>query len=400
MIPAFLGMVLFGVALYFAMVHFEPIRLASPGFLTPFGEIIGGGASNPYYRFLWFIGDWTEAPAYKSILSSIAFLAAGFTVHFICRKKPHVKMHPISAPTGVFPWVFLASLVGLVISVVLYGGTMSGGWVPTFLACCTLPAALVLKYGAGFDIALTGGVLTGVLQFPFSMVAQKIAGKLGIPALTGFTVISILLCGIVVTELFRLIPFTRPYCTGKKAPKFHPYNMTNVPQVDGSGEWFLRRALTDFTELPFFANEYVSVCMILGALISWVIHPGSTAYGTPFLLPAIIGAQFIATPLAIFLYYDKYKAGGFYPTFGANVGVAVISLLFTVEGLPSATSFATVATVAVLSAIVIPPVNAFGAGLGMKQDRYPAFMGAAPAMGLAIGFVALVVKGLMFSGVL
>ncbi|MEI0548601.1 hypothetical protein R1N68_28705, partial [Klebsiella sp. 72742] len=83
--------------------------------------------------------------------------------------------------------VFVSSLFGLLLSHLLWGWTLTAGiWQPTFVAFVSLPAAMVLLYGGGWQVAISGAVLGAVLVTPASLLmVNYICYPLGLPAVVG-----------------------------------------------------------------------------------------------------------------------------------------------------------------------------------------------------------------------
>lgn len=380
---------IFAIVQYFIMMKAEPIFLENPK-LFGFGTWITRAQVDPIYRVFWAIGDFTEGTVHKTLLGSVGLILFGFIAHWICRNKPNIKTYPISLGTGNFPWIVIAATVGLLVSSSLYSGYLSLGWMPTFLPGCTIPAALVIMYGGGWRVSLTGGILSGIVQFPLSFLAVNIASKIGMPSLVMITILGMSLGGIIIVEIFRLFPWVRNLVKGDEAPITTPYKEKVPVPAETSTSWIIKRTLADFTELFFFGNEIAAAGLIIGGILSWMLNPAHIAYGVPYLFPTILFAQLIGGSLSAFLYYDKWATFGFYPTFTVAVSAGVI-ILFLGASIPLAICCV------ILSVIITPNLAWVGMSLATRYaSRYPAMIGTVVGMGLGIAIVTLVLKFMLF----
>lgn len=374
------------IGLYYLMTYLEPTFLQNPH-LFDAGTWMTRAVDEPLYKFWWAVGDLTEGAVYKSVPASIGIVLFGFIAHWLNKAKPNLRIIPISYGTGNYPWIALAAGVGLLVSSLLYSSQLTLGWIPTFLPGCTIPAALVVMYGGGPRVALTGGILSGIIQYPLAYVGMVLSTKIGMPSLVLVTIIGMSLSGIIITEIFRLLPWTRGYVTGKTAPSVPGYGEKSVSiPVEPTAGWVIRRTLADPTEVFFFGSELAGAGLLLGGLLSWVLNPAHNCYGVPYLFGAIVCGQLMGESLAAVLYYKKWKEFAFYPTYSVAIAVGVELLFF-------GTSLPLILICVVLSAILCP----FLAGKAWyfcvtKLPRYPSMIGSVAGMGLGIAIVVCIVK--------
>lgn len=384
----------FAIALYYLMTYLELNFLKTPHLFDAV-TWMENAVTNPLYKFYWAIGDFTEGTVYKSLLASFGLLLFGFLAYGINRAKPENKIYAISYGTGNYPWIALAATVGLLVSSLLYSQNLAVGWIPTFLPGCTIPAALVVMYGGGLRVSLTGGILSGVIQYPLSYIAMVWATKIGMPSLVLVTIIGMSLGGIIITEIFRILPWTRGYAAGKIQPSVPGCKENKAPvPVEATAGWVIRRTLADPTEVFFFGSEVAGLGLLLGGLLSWGLNPGHNSYGVPFLFAAIVCGQLMGESLCAVLYYDKWKTLGFYPTYSVAISVGVELLFF-------GTSMPLILICVVLSSLIIP----FLAGKAWlfcvsKLPRYPAMIGSVSGMGVGIAVVVLLIKLIFSLGIL
>jgi hypothetical protein len=169
LLPEFLGVVAFAFVLYGVMLVLEG-SIESNTVLFSFETWLKEAPGNPLYRFLWFFGDVNEAEFYASLLGGIGILAFAYVAYRLDEAGSRWRGFPISYGTGLWPWILAATSIGLAISVVLFGGLLSGGWVPTFVPFVSVPAGVVFIYGGNWRNALTGGILGALVTFPIAYV--------------------------------------------------------------------------------------------------------------------------------------------------------------------------------------------------------------------------------------
>ena len=374
------------ILLYYVMLYLEPILLQSPHLFDAVTWTTKA-IDDPVYKLWWAIGDLTEGAVYKSVIASFGIVGFGFIAHFINKKRPQTKIMPVSYSTGNFPWIVLAACVGLLVSTILYSDQLTMGWIPTFLPGCTIPAALVVMYGGGARVALTGGVLSGIIQYPLAYAGMILSAKLGMPSLVFVSIIGMSVSGIIITEIFRLLPWTRGYVTGKRTPSVPGVDERCKPiGAEPTAGWVIRRTLTDPTEVFFFGSELAGIGLLLGAFLSWGLNPAHNCYGVPFLFGAIVCGQLMGTSLTAVLYYEKWKTYGFYPTYSVAIGVGVELLFF-------GTSMPLIIACVILSSLICP----FLAGKAWvfcitKLPRYPSMIGSVAGMGVGIAIVSIIIK--------
>ena len=395
-VPEFLAIVAFGFVVYAIMRALETPLGRSPS-LFSFEAWLERAPDSPLYRFLWLFGDVSEPEFYASLLGGVGLLAFAFLAYRLDQSGSRWRGFPISYGTGLWAWIFAASLLGLVISVTLFGGLLSGGWVPTFVPFVSVPAGVVFIYGRGWTKALTGGVLGGIVTFPIAyFVIQYALTPLGLPPVIG-AVTGMWLGAIIVFELCRFLP----WMTREDAPS----EGDDIPETEegadvrdsppankpGSRGWFSRRVLAEFSEAQFYGNELASAGLILGTLLSWALNPTHPALGSG-LLPAIILSQVITAAVGILLYYGDWQENEWYPTFVPLVSVAPAAVL-TYGG-----TMQSIIAGAILGAIVAPPVAQ--AIIKRLPDHWHLFIGntfsmaictllIVPALGLMPGFEAV-----------
>lgn len=125
----------------------------------------------PLSRLRWIVGDISEVAFYKHELPALGLLLGASLAHWAHLRGYRWQGFAICYGSGLWPWVFTSSLMGLLLSHALWGWTLaSGTWQPTFVAFVSLPAAMVLLYGAGWRVAIAGALLGALLVTPASLL--------------------------------------------------------------------------------------------------------------------------------------------------------------------------------------------------------------------------------------
>lgn len=111
----------------------------------------------PLSRLRWIVGDISEVAFYKHELPALGLLLGACLAHWAQVRGYRWQGFAICYGSGLWPWVFTSSLLGLLLSHALWGWTLASGiWQPTFVAFVSLPAAMVLLFGAGWRVTITG----------------------------------------------------------------------------------------------------------------------------------------------------------------------------------------------------------------------------------------------------
>ncbi|GLO12918.1 hypothetical protein PPUJ20028_14990 [Pseudomonas putida] len=336
----------------------------------------------PLSRLRWIVGDISEVAFYKHELPALGLLLGACLAHWAHVRGYRWQGFAICYGSGLWPWVFISSLMGLLLSHTLWGWTLtSGTWQPTFVAFVSLPAAMVLLFGAGWRVTLTGALLGALLVTPASLlIVNYLCYPLQLPVVVG-NVSGMAVASLVAFLLCKRFPaWVRP----SQAPvAVEPV----ASQPDYGVVWTLRRVLADFSEAPFFGNELASLGLLLGVLLAYLLAPAAPAYGS-MLVMHIVAGQAMASLVGIVFWRGQWQARGWYPTYIPIVSIVPAAVL-THGG-----SWQVVVASAVLGALVAPPL-----AVAITQ-RLPAYvhgyignvvsmaistLGIVPLIGLLVG---------------
>ena len=143
---------------------------------------------------------------------------------------------------------------------------------------------------------INGAILGALLVTPACLlIVNYVCVPLGLPAVVG-NVLGMAVGSVVAFVLCRAVPAlisTRPQ---EKADT--PVAPEKAP--DYGVIWTIRRVLADFSEAPFFGNEWASLGMLAGVLLAYALSPRWSsrsatdriaAVGSASCLPAMSGAE-------------------------------------------------------------------------------------------------------------
>jgi hypothetical protein len=334
----------------------------------------------------WVLGDISEVAFYKHEFASIGLLAGAYLAYWANRTGKAWQGFAISYGTGLWPWLVTSSLLGLLLSNLLWGWTITTtSWQPTFAAFVSLPAAMVLMFGGGWKVTINGAIMGAVFVTPMCLlIVNYVCNPLGLPAVIG-NVTGMAVASVGAFLLCRYLPSLVKSDPPKKPPSPVPVPaITKTP--DYGVVWSLRRVLADFSEAPFFGNEWASLGLIAGALMAYTLNPESPVYGTG-LLPQLIAAQALTSALGVVIWRQQWILRGWYPTYVPLVSVVPAAVL-TYGG-----SWQVIASSALLGALIAPPL-ACAIAKRLPADMH-GFIGNVLAMALStlliIPFIGLLV---------
>ena len=334
----------------------------------------------------WVLGDISEVAFYKHEFASIGLLAGAYLAYWANRTGKAWQGFAISYGTGLWPWLVTSSLLGLLLSNLLWGWTITTtSWQPTFAAFVSLPAAMVLMFGGGWKVTINGAIMGAVFVTPMCLlIVNYVCNPLGLPAVIG-NVTGMAVASVGAFLLCRYLPsLVKSDLPKKPSPPVPVPAITKTP--DYGVVWSLRRVLADFSEAPFFGNEWASLGLIAGALMAYTLNPTSPVYGTG-LLPQLIAAQALTSALGVVIWRQQWILRGWYPTYVPLVSVVPAAVL-TYGG-----SWQVIASSALLGALIAPPL-ACAIAKRLPADMH-GFIGNVLAMAIStlliIPFIGLLV---------
>lgn len=340
-------------------------------------------------RIQWFLGDMTEPQFYKSWLASIGLLAGATLAWWAGTRGKKWAGMPISYGSGLWPWILGSATLSLALSNLAFGAWLSEGWQPTFVPFVCVATAVVLVYGKGWPVLLTGAILGAATTTPVAMVLIKfVTGPAALPPVVANT-LAMSLGAAITFIVVRYVPWMQlPKPIPQQDPEPHiesPAAITTIagkPTLVKEAIWTIRRVIADFTETQFFANELASIGVILGVVGAFLLNPLFPAYGAN-LLPQILFVQALTSAIGVIVWRHLYRGGGWAPTYISVVSVGPASVL-AYNG-----SALSIIGGAVAGALLCP-IIARAVSARLPKDFHP-FIGNTISMAIS---VSLIVPGL------
>ncbi len=302
---------------------------------------------SPWAWLRWVVGDISEVAFYKHELASLGLLLGGALGYWASRYAQAWQGFSISYGSGLWPWLVTSSLLGLLLSNALWGWTLTADtWQPTFAAFVSLPAAMVLLFGGGWKVTLNGAILGALLVTPSCLlIVNFVCVPLGLPVVIG-NVLGMALGSVAAFVLCRRFPaLVTP--KHEQTPENPPSSPEKKP--DYGVVWTLRRVLADFSEAPFYGNEWASLGMLAGVLLAYTLNPLSPAYGSGLLLH-MVAAQTLTSLVGVIVWRQQWQKRGWYPTYVPLVSVVPAAVLTYGGG------YTVMIASALLGALIAPPL--------------------------------------------
>lgn len=292
----------------------------------------------------WVLADATDAQFHRSALAAGLMLAGAALAHWAYRRGRRWRGFDVGCGTGLWPWLTASALLSVLAAHLVWGWVVpaTGAWQPLFVAFVSVAPAVVLCYGPGWPVALTGAAIGAGVATPIALLVHNaLCVPLGLSSLVAATT-GMWAGGLLGFALCRRLPWMPPFAPAPKPG----------PMVHAQGPvWGLRRMLADFTEAPFHGNERASAGLLAGLVIAYLLDPALPVYGTG-LLPQVLAAQVLTAAVAVALWRRQWARRGWYPTFVPIVSVAPAAVL------AAGGSTASVIAGALVGAVVAPPLAA------------------------------------------
>ncbi|WP_197073453.1 hypothetical protein [Clostridium polynesiense] len=341
-----------GFALYFLL---SSIKISGP--LMDYNTVIENVNNVFLNKILWTLMNFTEPQFYAGVVSSIAIILGGVIAWRLDLKNSKYAGFNVCYGANMFPWVLASQVLSLSLTMFVFNYTdlfNSGNytWLPTFITVVGLPPALMLIYGPSLKALLTGSILASLMSFPIALwISDNIIPVLGVPGVVS-NVFTMAITEIIIFQICKVLPWMEK--VQPKAINRTPKDPEDEEEAMKKPLWFLRRVAADFSEAQFYGNEIAGLMVIVGVTIDWLLNFNHGVYGSG-VIPAILLSQIVASAVGVFLYFDKFRKGGWYATyvpvvsvgpacvlmFGGTIPVALVSgVLGGIIGAPVAEYFA------------------------------------------------------------
>ncbi|MSU01198.1 hypothetical protein [Tissierella pigra] len=351
-----------------------------------YNTIVTNADSNIFYKFIWYIMNFTEAQFYAGVFASLGLILGGIVAWRLDVKNSKLAGFNVCYGSNLFPWVLASQLLSLFIAIFIlkYTSLFGNGeytWLPTFITVVGAPPAIMLLYGPSIKALLTGSILGGIMGFPVAFwISNNIIPVLEVPGVVS-NVFTMTITGLIVCCIAKALPWM------EKVPA-KPLNRPVKSEKETLEEmekplWTVRRVLADFSEAPFYGNEIAGLFVILGACLDWVLNANHGAYASGA-IPAIILSQFVGSAVGVFLYFNKYVEKGWYGTYVPVVSVGPACVLMFGATIPVAI------TAGILGGIIGPALAEYFCDK-LPEDYHPT-IGNVTSMGVTTIVVSMIIK--------
>jgi hypothetical protein len=319
------------------------------------------------------LADLADPMFYGTASAGLLMLAGAAFAHAVRDMDVHWKGFAVACDSGLWAWMAASGILALLLSHLAWGWTRSADtpWQPLFVAFVSVTPAVVLMYGRGWKVALTAAVLGAGLTAPAAIAAAHLLTPLRIPGVAGFTA-AMAVTAYLSFEICRRLPWLVLRANAHAIRPGPEASDTAAPPRPQTAVWMLRRVLADFTEAPFFGNEWAGAGLIAGAILAYLTTRPSE--GLPSLFPQILGAQLAAGTLSVIVWRGRWRLHGWYPSFVPIVSVAPAAVVaFAAAPIPTG--------IAVVLGVLIAPPLAFRLGEHVPPHVHR-FVGCVGAMAI------------------
>lgn len=351
-----------------------------------YNTIVANVDDNLFYKFIWYIMNFTEAQFYAGFFASLGVIIGGFIAWRLDVNNSSLRGFDVSYGSNLWPWVFAAQVLSLFIAIFVLNYTrfFSGGqytWLPTFITVVGIPPAIMLVYGPGLINLLTGSILGGIISFPVAFwISNKIIPLLEVPGVVS-NVFTMAITGVLISAICKTLPWMKK----REAKALNRPKEAQDQSIEYMKKplWLVRRVLADFTEAQFYGNEIAGLFLLIGVCLDWLLNMNHGVYGAG-VIPGIILSQFVGSAVGVFLYFNKYVEEGWYGTYVPVVSVGPACVLMFGSTIP-------VAFIAgILGGIIGPPLAEFFIDK-LPEDYHPT-IGNVTSMGVTTIIVSMVIK--------
>src|SRR5699024_7662632 len=177
-----------------------------------YNTIIEKAGHDPFYKFIWYIMNFTEAQFYSGFFASISLILGGFIAWRLDVKNSNFAGFSVSYGSNLWPWVLASQLLSLFIAIFVLRYTRffdieEYTWLPTFITVVGAPPAIMLLYGPSLKALLTGSILGGIMGFPVGFwITNNIIPVLDVPGVVS-NVFTMAITGILICAICKALPW-------------------------------------------------------------------------------------------------------------------------------------------------------------------------------------------------
>lgn len=347
--PAFLGMLVLAVVVYCVMSAVQPM-LMNNAILPGFGEtLVGCIEGSPASKLYWFVLDFSQTTFLASVPATVCMIAGALIAARLEMAGSSAAGTGVDGNGRIYARLVLANICSVGLGLLFFGNLYPGftGWIPTF-AVLLVVQPLLTQFGVAPAKLITGTFVCTLVTFPVTYLIQNyIVAPIGVPL---FVAVSMAVVVVVppLAALFRSLKWMNTPIPESDAPEA-------PPAPSSPTNFFVNRVFGDVSELSVSGSSISSIAMYIGAIVAWCCNPLEPAYGAGN-LPLLIASQIAVSALSIYVYYPKWKQGGFVFTFAGIVFVSAIVGGYCATG-TAADFIIAIPTILVGSVIFVPIID-------------------------------------------
>lgn len=343
-LPAFLVSLFLAGVTYGIMQQIQPYLLHTHHAIYSFGEVAALTAKSDWKGFfVWYFAEVGEPVVSRTVPTAAGMIIFAIFGYWLEKKNSKFRGTDIVGGSGLFLPILVLSMLALLLCDLIFHQDAQYGFVPTFIAICTIIPFTVPRYGYKGMTAVTQIVLAAVLPYLFAKVCMSgLTEPLHLPrALSGF--MGICLATILAEEVIVFLPWMKKqdFSDRKSKPRILPKG----------NRFFAERLLADPNEMSCWGSSWSTIGMYLGGICAWILNPNASSNLEGY-FPLIMCSQFLVLSISIFFYYPWYRKGEQVYTFPGYVVISSLINTYTLD-------VWLVVVMIFLSALMTPLVTAF-----------------------------------------
>ena len=343
-IPAFIGMLVLSVCVYFALTKLAAISEGN-SFIYDVGALMQGAAEGSVlWRIAWFLTDVTEGTFIGSLPATILVMVGSYIAAYMERHGKLGRGTGVDGNGQIFTIMTMSGFVSLIIGPIIFGGLFNEGlFVPSFATFLSVQAMIVGFQANNIAKAATVTILGTVTELPLCFWFVKhftVPNNLPLFIAVG---VSIVITVPICSEIMHRLPWMKQ-APAEEAPA--PVEEAEAAPVKVNNNlFFVNRVFGDVGEMILWGSSIGAILMYIGCIIATVLNP---AHGM-FNAAIVISTQIATGALAVFIWYPRWKNDGWAFTFAPLLFATAIAVTYTF-------SLKVMIPTIIIAAVCIPPL--------------------------------------------